>query len=234
VIRVYDDANNVIETHEHVGKFKGSCGVNRYSQKNLPFNASLARDPKKNYLTLAVGPHASKWVAAPRRKLWCGQRFRLIPGLDQKIININRQVFDVSHILDRRFHVKKYRLIIWIHRVKRLVCGHERIDFRGGLFHLLPVSQDNGCDWTANGANRNAYPDENRDDPAPIAIVLCPPSGPLQSILHIRHRHQPRSWRYYRHAVSSDRAGNQIDCHEWHRNSPGQRARKPLRFIVKF
>ena len=109
MIRVYDDAGNVIETHEHVGKFKGSCAVNRYSQRNLRFNASLACDPEKNYLMLAVGQDASKRVAAPRRKLWCGQRFHLVPSLNQKIINIDGQVFEVAHILDRRFHVKKYR-----------------------------------------------------------------------------------------------------------------------------
>ena len=101
MIRVYDAAGNVIETHEHVGKFKESCAGNRYSQRNLPLNVSLACDPEKNYLTLAVGPDTSKRVAAPRRKLWCGQCFHLVPGLNQKIIDIDRQVFDVAHILDR-------------------------------------------------------------------------------------------------------------------------------------
>ena len=91
MIRVYDAAGNVIETHEHVGKFKESCAGNRYSQRNLPFNVSLACDPEKNYLTLAVGPDTSKRVAAPRRKLWCGQRFHLVPGLNQKIIDIDRR-----------------------------------------------------------------------------------------------------------------------------------------------
>jgi len=65
VIRAYDAAGNVIETHEPVGKFKESCAGNRYSQKNLPFNVSSACGPEKNYLTLAVGPDTSKRVAAP-------------------------------------------------------------------------------------------------------------------------------------------------------------------------
>ena len=64
MIRVYDDADNVIETHEHVCKFKKSSAVNSLLTENLPFNASLACNPEKNYLTLTVGPDACERVAA--------------------------------------------------------------------------------------------------------------------------------------------------------------------------
>jgi hypothetical protein len=55
-------------------------------------------------------------------------------------MHITRQIFDIAHVLHRRFHVKKDRLIIRIHGVERLVLRHERVDFRGGSFYLLPVS----------------------------------------------------------------------------------------------
>jgi hypothetical protein len=43
VIRVYDDAGNVIETHEHKGDFKGEAGRN----KKPPRAENVAADSSK-------------------------------------------------------------------------------------------------------------------------------------------------------------------------------------------
>ena len=58
----------------------------------------------------------------------------------KKVAHVAWQIFHIAHILHRCFHIKKYRLIIRIHGVERLVWGHERVNFRSGFFYLLPVS----------------------------------------------------------------------------------------------
>src|SRR4029077_8872487 len=84
-------------------------------------NVRLLSHSEKNYLTLAVGVNASKPIGAPRRKLLHRCRFSFVLWLNNKIMSVGRQIFDIAGILNWCVQIKKHRLIIWIYRIKRLI-----------------------------------------------------------------------------------------------------------------
>jgi hypothetical protein len=49
VIRVYDDAGNVIETHEHKGEFQGVVGLDSFTDCSVPLVVRLASIARENY-----------------------------------------------------------------------------------------------------------------------------------------------------------------------------------------
>src|SRR5437016_6288089 len=97
------------------------------------------RDFEENHLAFAVILHAGDWLCTP----WLpfspckGLRFTLISN--EKVAHVTWQILHIAHVLHRCLHIKKDRLIVRVHGVERLVSWHERVDFGGGLFYLLPV-----------------------------------------------------------------------------------------------
>ena len=174
---------------------------------------ALSFDLKKNYRTLAARVYASDRMSASRKKLFRGGRFNLVIRLNNKVANIGRQIFDVADVLHRRVQVEEDRLIIWIDRIKRFICGHERIDFCSGLFHLLSVSQNHYSNRITHRPDDKAERDKSRRE-------LRPAARPLQRVCRADHRQHPARWNNRRHAVSGDSAGNQVDAHEWYCDSP--------------
>ena len=125
----------------------------------------------------------------PRRPLLRGCRFSFVVSLNEKIMRVGRQIPDMAHIFQGSFQIKKHRLIVWIHRVKRLTRWYEPINFRGGLFYLLPVSQNQRGKRITGCANDEPNSDKRHDYLGPSPIVpRRHPLGPLKCIFDIAHR----------------------------------------------
>src|SRR6476646_2534120 len=107
-------------------------------------------------------------MRAERRPVRSTCRLSFVLRSYEKVMRISRQFLDVADILHWRFYVKEYRLIIRVHGIKRLICGYGRIDFRGGLFHLLPVFQNDCRERIATCTDRDAQAYENRDNYCPV------------------------------------------------------------------
>src|SRR5580693_1608365 len=107
-------------------------------------------------------------------------------------MSISWQFLDVTHISKRRFHIKKYRLIIWVHGIQRLIRRNHGIYFGGSLLHLLPVPQDHRCEWITNRSNNESKSDEERNYFGPCSLAYrLSFSGPLQRMPGVAHRQQP-------------------------------------------
>src|SRR5205814_2062056 len=118
---------------------------------------------KEKQLAFAIIPHTSAQICTSRRPSWCGRCFGFLVTLNKKIMCTSRQLLDVTHVFQRCLHIKKYRLIFWIHRIKRLIQRNESINFRSGLLHLLPVSQHYRREWITNPSNYQPNRDKKRN-----------------------------------------------------------------------
>ena len=167
--------------------------VSMLTNSNLPAcQRSFRANFEQKQLAFAIIPHTSTQMRTSRRPSWCSCRFGFFVTLNKKIMRISRQLLDVTHVFQRRFHIKKYRLIFWVHRIKRLIRGNESINFGGGLLHLLPVSQDDRRDWITNRSNYDSNSNEKRNYFGPCSLVRRPFfPGPLQCMSGVAHRQQP-------------------------------------------
>src|SRR4029453_6950055 len=153
---------------------------------------SFSANFEEEQLAFAIIPHASAQMCTARRPSWCGCRFGFFVSLNKKKTRLSRQFLDVTHVFQRRLHIKKYRLIFWIHRIKRLIQRNESINFRRGLLHLLPVSQDYRCEWITNPSNYESDSDKKHNYFCPCSLVRRPFSpGPPQCVSGTAHRQQP-------------------------------------------
>src|SRR5260370_13132989 len=152
----------------------------------------MRADVEENHLAFVEILYAGELMAPLWRLFLRSYRLLLVFGSDEKIMCIRRQLRDLARIVQRRFDVEEDRLIIRIHRVKRLACGNDGVDLCGGLFYLLPVSQNERGERITYSTDHESKPDETRDH-------LCPNSlpsqskfmRPIQGIVGIAHREQP-------------------------------------------
>src|SRR4029077_1429196 len=107
-------------------------------------------------------------------------------------MSISGQFLDGTHVSKRRFHIKKYRLVLWVHGIQRLIWRNHGINFGGSLLHLLPVPQNHRRKWITNSSNDESKSDEERNyfGPCSLARRLSFPR-PLQRMPGITHRQQP-------------------------------------------
>src|SRR4030095_11364390 len=184
-------------------------------------------------LAFAIIPHTSTQVRAARRPSRCDCRFGFFITLNKKITRISRELLNVTHVFQRCLHIKKYRLIFWIHRIKRLIQRNESINFRRGLLHLLPVSQDCRREWITNPSNYESNCDKKRNYFCPCTLVRHPCfPGPLQPMRCVAPRQQPRSWSDDRHAISGHRTRNEVYSEKWDRYPPRESTREPLLGVI--
>src|SRR4029077_969666 len=167
--------------------------VSMLTNSNLPAcQRSFRANFEEKQLMFAIITHTSTQMRTCRRPSWCICRFRFFVALHKKIMRFSGQFLDGTHVLKRCLHIKEYRLIFWVYRIKRLIRENESVNFRGGLLHLLPVCQDYRCEWITNRSNDESKSDEERNyfGPCSLARRVSFP-WPLQRMPGITHGQQP-------------------------------------------
>ena len=139
--------------------------------------------------------YPSEFMRMARRPLLRGCRFSFVVSFNEKIMRIGRQIPDMAHIFQGSFQIKKYRLIVWIHCVKRLTHWNDRVNLRGDPFYLLPVLQSESGERIAYRANHKPDSNKRHHHLLPCPLASHPHSlRPMQRLAGVTHRQQPRSW----------------------------------------
>src|SRR6267143_2504480 len=110
-------------------------------------------------------------MCTSRRPSWCVRRFCFFVASNKKIVRIRGQFLEVTHVPKRRFHIKKYRLVLWVHGIQRLIRRNHGINFSGSLLHLLPVPQDHRREWITNRSNDESKSDKERNYFSPCSLA---------------------------------------------------------------
>src|SRR5262249_11755844 len=203
---------------------------------SFPTRRSSDLNFEEKQLAFAIIPHTSAQMRTSRGPSWCGCRLSFFIALNKKITRIGRQLLNVAHVYERRLQVKKYGLIFRVHRINRLAWGNQSVNFCGGLFHLLSVSQDYRREWITNHSNEETESNKKRNYFSPCLFARDRSfQGPMQCMSGVAHRQQPCGRRYHRHGIPGQCTGNEVYSEKRYRCSPGESdCKSSLSVIVKF